>query len=99
MNRFGLTSIYSSNPCREGDYSYTVKKGDSLYKLSKEYDVNINDLINANNLTSNLIYPNQKIKIPSKTSNNIITYIVKKGDTISMGNNEYINLKNKKIML
>ena len=34
MNRFGLTSIYSSNPCREGDYSYTVKKGDSLYKLS-----------------------------------------------------------------
>ena len=32
-------------------------------------------------------------------TNNIITYIVKKGDTISMGNNEYINLKNKKIML
>ena len=87
MNRFGLTSIYSSNPCREGDYSYTVKKGDSLYKLSKEYDVNINDLINANNLTSNLIYPNQVLIIPKKVPSGSMyfeEYVTKPNETLDL---------------
>ena len=79
---------------------YIVKKGDTLSGIAKKYNITYQELARYNNITNpNLIYPNQKIKIPSKTSNNIITYIVKKGDTISMGNNEYINLKNKKIML
>ena len=87
MNRFGLTSIYSSNPCREGDYSYTVKKGDSLYKLSKEYDVNINDFINANDLTSNLIYPNQVLIIPKKVPSGSMyfeEYVTKPNETLDL---------------
>lgn len=87
MNRFGLTSIYSSNTYRDADYSYTVKKGDSLYKLSKELGVNINDLINANNLTSNLIYPNQVLIIPKKVSTGSMyfeEYVTKPNETIDL---------------
>ena len=62
---------------------YIVKKGDTLSGIAKKYNITYQELARYNNITNpNLIYPNQKIKIPSKTSNNIITYIVKKGDTL-----------------
>ena len=41
---------------------YTVKKGDSLYKISKLHNVSISDLMTKNNLTSTVIYPNQKLE-------------------------------------
>ena len=54
MNRFGLSSTYNVDEWNN-KLEYVVKKGDSLYKISKEYGVSINDLINANNLTNNMI--------------------------------------------
>lgn len=54
-----------------------------IIRNCKNYNITYQELARYNNITNpNLIYPNQKIKIPSKTSNNIITYIVKKGDTL-----------------
>ncbi len=47
---------------------YTVKKGDSLYKISKIHNVSIADLMTKNNLTSTVIYPNQKLKVESSGS-------------------------------
>ena len=46
MNRFGLSSTYNVDEWNN-KLEYVVKKGDSLYKISKEYGVSINDLINA----------------------------------------------------
>lgn len=43
---------------------YTVKKGDSLYALSVKYDVAIDDIKFANNLSNNIIGIGQKITIP-----------------------------------
>ncbi|OIK16299.1 hypothetical protein BIV60_04595 [Bacillus sp. MUM 116] len=43
--------------------TYTVKKGDSLYKISKTTHVSITNLKKWNNLKSDIIRPNQKLNI------------------------------------
>lgn len=43
--------------------TYTVKKGDSLYKIAQIHKISITNLKAWNNLKSNVIYPNQKLKI------------------------------------
>ena len=45
--------------------NYTVKKGDSLYKISKMHNVSISNLKSWNNLKSNIIHPNMKLKVAS----------------------------------
>ncbi len=47
---------------------HKVKKGDSLYKLSKIYNVKINAIKKANGISKDTIYINQKIRIPSEFS-------------------------------
>ncbi len=44
--------------------TYIVKSGDSLWKIAQKYDVNVNDLIKANNLSSNVLSIGQTIIIP-----------------------------------
>lgn len=61
--------------------TYTVKSGDTLYSIARKYNVSVNDLKNANNLTSNTLSINQELVIPGNSTNNE-TYIVKSGDTL-----------------
>ncbi len=59
---------------------YTVKKGDSLYKIANQYNTYVSNIINLNNLNSTNLAIGQKLKIPS---NNVSqTYIVKSGDNL-----------------
>ena len=45
--------------------SYTVRPGDTMWKIARKFNVSLHDLINANSLTNpNLIYPGQIIIIP-----------------------------------
>lgn len=65
--------------------NYTVMKGDNLYSIARKYDTTVQELMNINNLKSNLLSIGQVIKVPkttsdSNTSNNV--YIVKSGDTL-----------------
>lgn len=47
------------------DESYTVKKGDTLYSLSKKYEITVNELRAANNLSENdVLKIGQKLVIP-----------------------------------
>lgn len=49
--------------------AYVVKQGDVLWKIAKQYDTTWQKLADYNNLKNpNLIFPNQKILIPEKTS-------------------------------
>jgi LysM repeat protein len=56
--------------------SYTVSQGDSLYKIGKLCNTTSSELMKINNLSSDLIYPGQKLIVPSST------YTVKSGDTL-----------------
>ena len=58
---------------------YTVKKNDSLWKISQEYNITIPKLIELNNLSDLNIKIGQKLLVPKQLNK---TYTVEKGDTI-----------------
>ena len=73
---------------------YTVKKGDSLWKIAKEHNIQVDELIDLNNLTNLTLQINQKLLVPQKKEQSGI-YIVQKGETlwsIAKANNLEVNI-------
>ena len=66
-----------------GSNYYTVKSGDSLWSISKKFGISVDELKQANNLTSNLLSVGQNLYIPSKETD-VTTgeYVVVSGDTL-----------------
>ena len=63
-----------------GEYiTYTVKSGDNLYSIANRYGVSVKEIMNLNNLTSNLLNVGQTLRIPTSETN---AYIVKSGDNL-----------------
>lgn len=60
---------------------YIVQKGDSLWKISRDYNISVKDLIELNNLTTTTLQIGDKLLVPIQT-NQEQTYIVKRGDTL-----------------
>ncbi|MBE6160332.1 MAG: LysM peptidoglycan-binding domain-containing protein [Lactobacillales bacterium] len=77
---------------------YTVKSGDSLYSIARKYNTSVNEIMNLNNLTSNLLSIGQTLKIPVEESKDIV-YTVKSGDNLYSIARKYnttvANIKNK----
>ncbi len=48
------------------DITYTIERGDSLYKISKKFGVTVNELKTKNNMTSSRLKIGGKIAIPKK---------------------------------
>lgn len=69
--------------------TYIVKKGDSLWSISRKYNIPVNELIEINNLTNLTLQIEQELLVPKIEGIEQNKYIVKKGNTIFMGNNEY----------
>ena len=63
---------------------YVVKPGDTLYRIANTYGVSIDDLITANNLTSNILSIGQELIIPIKpvTEEDYVVYEVVPNDTL-----------------
>lgn len=63
---------------------YIVKPGDTLYKIANTYGLNINDIINANNLNSNILSIGQELVLPLKpvTEEDFVVYKIVPGDTL-----------------
>lgn len=59
---------------------YTVQKGDSLWEISKKYNITVQELIDINNLLTTTIKVGDQLKVPAMLSNDI--YTVKNGDTL-----------------
>ena len=74
--------------------SYTVKNGDTLYKIASELGSSVSEIKNLNQLKSDTIYPGQKLqtkrtvvtvetpKEVEKETNTNKTYTVQKGDSL-----------------
>ncbi len=77
------------------DNIYTVKKGDSLYKIARDFNITVDELKKYNNLSSNILSIGQVLTIPS----NETIYIVKSGDTLYSIANKYSTSVNKIIEL
>ena len=55
---------------------YVVQKGDTLYSISKKYDISVSELMEMNSLTSPNLQIGQVLNVSASS------YIVQKGDTL-----------------
>ena len=71
-------------PSRTGDNMYfkryTIKKGDTMYSIARQYGVNPGDLLRLNGLNNDdTIYPGDSIFVPK---DGVIFYVTKMDDTL-----------------
>ena len=69
-------------PVGSNTINYTVKKGDSLYKIANNYNTSVANIVNLNNLQNNNLSIGQILKIPVTSSSSGQTYTVKAGDNL-----------------
>jgi membrane-bound lytic murein transglycosylase D len=80
----------SGKPVKISGSTHTVRTGDTLYDIARDYEVSVNDLKRANGLRGSRIFPGKELKIPAKTATPAPvkttlekgTYKVQKGDTL-----------------
>jgi LysM repeat protein len=85
-----LSTVYAGSAYAS---THTVEKGDSLWKIANKYQTTVSDLKSLNNLNSDLLQVNQKLKVtaavepakttastPVATTTTTTTYLVKNGD-------------------
>ena len=77
LKKFGLTFILALVtaltftgfiPNADAAAQYQVKSGDTYWKIATRFGVKVNDLMNANGTASTMIYPGQKLAIPSSNT-------------------------------
>ena len=78
--------LTSDEPNKEKEITYTVRYGDSLWKIANRYGVSVNSLVSLNNIQNpNLIYPGQQIRVKVSSNNNqanTLYYRVRRGDSL-----------------
>ncbi|KAB7706623.1 LysM peptidoglycan-binding domain-containing protein [Bacillus aerolatus] len=69
--------------------TYTIQSGDTLWSISQKNNTTVQQLKGWNNLSSDLIFPNQKIEVNGGTTTNASaaskgngTYTIQPGDTL-----------------
>lgn len=94
LNNLGTTSLSIGQQLKipkrtQVGQTYIVQSGDSLWKIANRFGVTVNELIQANNLTSTtlsigqvLVIPNGNQNTPEPDDNSIQLYSVKSGDSL-----------------
>ena len=93
INQQILIPSSSNNQIPDNNFKYTIKPGDSLWKIANEYGITVDQLISANNLTNTTLQIGDQLIIPGRTeepeipispppSSNVIEYVVQSGDSL-----------------
>ncbi|MBA2176552.1 C40 family peptidase [Halobacillus locisalis] len=62
------TNTLSKSPAKEGENTYTVQSGDSLWIIATMHGMSVASLKDLNNLSSNAIYSGQKLAVNGKAT-------------------------------
>ncbi|GGE48307.1 hypothetical protein GCM10011391_28870 [Pullulanibacillus camelliae] len=97
-SKSSTTTSKSSASAKTSNGTYVVKKNDTLWDIATHYKVTVDDIKTYNKLSSYIIFPGQKLKIPTVGSSKVSgqsmpkatavkqptgKYTVKSGDTLS----------------
>ena len=69
--------------------TYIVKENEQLSDIAGKFGISVEDILKVNNYNLTNLKPGDKINVPTRVNENFDSYVVKKGDTLFMGNNEY----------
>lgn len=64
--------------------TYTVKAGDNLYNIAKQYNTSVSSIVSLNNLSNNNLSIDQTLIIPTGSSSGVsgTRYVVQRGDSL-----------------
>ena len=90
-----IPEMYSNDIVLPNYINYTVKKGDNLYSIARNYNISVDTIKSDNGLSNNILSIGQNLKIRKDDSVEVLecygsdyvepsntTYVVKKGDTL-----------------
>lgn len=79
-------TLYVSPPVANSTFNYTVKAGDTLFLIAKNFNTTVTELKTMNQLTSDMLIIGQVLKVPAttkvETQSVTKTYTVQPGDTL-----------------
>ncbi|HJV32355.1 MAG TPA: LysM peptidoglycan-binding domain-containing protein, partial [Bacillales bacterium] len=64
--------------------TYTVKAGDTLWRIASLNNTTVQNLISYNNLTSSTIHIGQQLNLNAPSTQDTVMYTVKSGDSLSL---------------
>jgi membrane-bound lytic murein transglycosylase D len=90
LPRSAMNKIEKKEPSKT---THIVKKGETLATISSKYGMDVSSIKSANNMKTDTVYPNMKLKLVNytqKKEKKVIRYhIVKKGETLATISSKY----------
>jgi|HigsolmetaAR204D_1030405.scaffolds.fasta_scaffold00175_24 LysM repeat protein len=84
-----LNVLFAGLPLEVPAFIYSVEMGQSLYRISRELGVPMNEIIQANagrpGFSPDVLYPNYELIVPLPSSRNILVFVPLPGSVVTPG--------------